>query len=336
MNTKTIKILDCTLRDGGYINNWKFGYENIIQIISNLFDSKIEYIECGFLKETLYNPDKSIFSSIDNLFQLSNKTITNQKLALMINFGEYSLDKLPDNENKNILLRISFKKENYVEAIEYCKEIKNKGYDISLNPMSTISYNKNELLELIKQSNSLNPSIFTIVDTNGEMKEKDVLSLFYLIENNLNKNISLGFHSHNSLKLSFINTQKLLKQNTKRTIVIDSTIFGMGRGAGNLCSEVLIQYINENYKNQYNIIPILKTIEEQINPIFEKAPWGYSVPYHLAAINSCHPNYATYLIKKQTLPIEIINKILKSIPQDKKSSYNKEIVESLYNNALNI
>jgi len=326
---KSVKILDCTLRDGGYVNNWDFGCENIKHIISNLSNSKIDYIECGFLKNKEYFKDKSIFNSIEQLQNLLSESQINSKLALMINYGEFSEEFIKPNTSK-IALRIAFKKEKRYEALEFCKTLKEKGYEIFINPMNTVSYSSNELLELVEKVNEILPSVFTIVDTNGEMKNKDVLSLFYLIENNLNPKIALGFHSHNSLQLSFSNAKTLLNQNTKRTIIIDSTIFGIGRGAGNLQSELLIQHLNENYNKGYDIIPILKTIEETINPIFIKKPWGYSLPYYLAAANSCHPNYATYLIEKK-LDIKIINKILKSIPKNNRTTFNENLVKKLYN-----
>ena len=80
----------------------------------------------------------------------------------------------------------------------------------------------------------------------------------------------------------------------------------------------------------YDIIPILKIVDEQINPIFAKTPWGYSVPYYLAATNHCHPNYAKYLVDKQTVPVEVINSLLKSIPKAKKANFDKDFIRQLY------
>ena len=126
-----------------------------------------------------------------------------------------------------------------------------------------------------------------------------------------------------------------MEQNTNRTIIIDSTVFGMGRGAGNLCTELLVKYINDNHNGNYELIPILKIIDEQIAKIFAVSPWGYSVPYYIAASMHCHPNYAKYLIDKQTVPVELITQILNKIPQDKRGTYDVNIVEELYYETLN-
>ena len=141
------------------------------------------------------------------------------------------------------------------------------------------------------------------------MRKKDILRIFYLIDNNLFKDIKIGFHSHNNLQLSFSNAQELITLNSKREIIIDTSIFGMGRGAGNLCTELMLQYINENIENKYYMLPILETIDEFIMPIFKTHSWGYSVPYYIAAINDCHPSYATYLTNMQTLFVKDINNI---------------------------
>ena len=325
-----IKVLDCTLRDGGYINNWNFGEKNIKKIIKNLILAKLDFVECGFLKPLTFDKEKTFYPNYNFLENILPDNYNNTKFTLMINYGEYPLENLPICDNKNIALRIVFKKDEKENAIFYCKELINKNYNVFVNPMHTNTYSSSELLELIEMVNKINPLGFTIVDTTGAMKEKDILTTFYLVDENLDKNISLCFHSHNNLQLSFSNAQCLMKVCKDRELIIDSTVFGMGRGAGNLCTELLTQYINDNYNGNYDIIPILKIVDEQINPIFAKTPWGYSVPYYLAATNHCHPNYAKYLVDKQTVPVEIINKLLQNIPDEKKSSFDATLIKQIY------
>lgn len=328
-----IKILDCTLRDGGYINNWKFGIENIKSIINNLVLSGCDYIECGIFKDCHYDSNRTLFS---NYNQLKKIIPINSKaqFVILINYGDVSIDKI-NFENKDIIIKLTFKKFQVKEALEYSEKLVKKGYKLFINPMDTISYTEIELLNLIKKVNKINPIGFSIVDTTGTMSRKDTLSLYNLIENNLNNNIALCFHSHNNLQLSFSNAQVLMEENTTRTIIIDSSVFGMGRGAGNLCTELLVKYINDNHNGNYELLPILKIIDEQIAKIFAESPWGYSVPYYIAASLHCHPNYAKYLIDKQTLSVELITQILTKIPNDKRRNYDVNIIEDLYNTILN-
>ena len=307
-----IKILDCTLRDGGYVNNWDFNHKCARQIINNLIKAKVDYIECGFLKDCEYTPEKTLFNEIDEINNLCPpKENSNTKIVAMSIFGQFSENKLiPKNDNIALdAIRVTFKKHEIEEVFKYFEKIKQKGYEVFVNPTNIDTYSDNELLSLISKINKLAPYGFSIVDTKGILKENDILRLFYLIDNNLSKDITLCFHSHNNLQLSFSNAQQLLKVCKYRKLIIDSTVFGMGRGAGNLCTELITQYLNDNYDTNYDIIPILKIVDEQINPIFARTPWGYSVPYYLAATNHCHPNYAKYLVDKQTVPVEIINKL---------------------------
>lgn len=323
-----IKILDCTLREGGYINNWDFKENNIKCILENLTLASCDYIECGFLKKDDYQKDKTFFQNFQQLESLLPENCNNTEFCLMINYGEFPIENIPDCNTK-INLRVVFKKEKYLEAIEYCKQLILKGYKIFINPMNSNTYSNEEFLNLIKLVNKINPVGFTIVDTTGSMSKKEVLSLFQLVENNLDKNIALCFHSHNNLQLSFSNAQTLMEQNTKRMIIIDSTVMGIGRGAGNLCTELLVEHLNAKYNKNYKQNLILKIIDEYISKIYSVTPWGYSVPYYITAKNNCHPNYAKYLIDNKIKSIETIIEILNSIPNKNRGSYNKDIIESL-------
>ncbi|MBR5304108.1 MAG: aldolase catalytic domain-containing protein [Candidatus Gastranaerophilales bacterium] len=324
-----IEVLDCTLRDGGYVNNWKFGYQNIQYIINSLVTAKIDYIECGFLKDIVFDSDYSIFDDFKNVPVYN----TNLKYALMVNYGDVDLEKIFKFDSSKFILRIAFKKEKSIEAIEYCEKLIKKGFSVFVNPMNTISYSYLELLDLIKKINSIKPDTLTIVDTLGQMDKSDTLSLFYLFDKNLDKSISLGYHSHNNLAFSFSNVLAILEQNTNRNIIIDSSLFGMGRGAGNLQTEVLTQYLNDNCSKHYDLVQILKTIQECINPIFAKTPWGISVPYRIAALNSCHPDYAKFLIDRN-VSVDKIDKILKLVPMNSKDVFQSELIVELYERAI--
>ncbi len=330
---KNLEILDCTLRDGGYINNWTFGKENINKIINNLTKANIDYIECGFLSNVEYSQEKSIFNNPNQILEYVQKSFPTNKLSLMINYGNFPIERFSNCDNKNILIRIAFKQEDSKNALLYCKQLKNKGYDIFINPMHTNFYSSEELLELIKTVNSISPYAFTIVDTTGAMEEKDVLTIFRTIDSNLDKNIKICFHSHNNLQLSFSNAQAIIKENPLRDLIIDSTVFGMGRGAGNIQTEQLVKYFNDNYSKEYKLLPILELIDESINPIYKKTPWGYSVPYYLAATNHCHPNYAKFLSDKK-INVEKIDSILKEIPTEKKLAFDETYIKSCYKNLL--
>jgi 4-hydroxy 2-oxovalerate aldolase len=324
-------MLDCTLRDGGYVNAWNFGSLVIENIVKNISEAKVEFIECGFLSEQKeITEDQSIFRTIEDAEERFSGGI-GQNLALMINCGEFSPRSIkPYSGGRINIIRIAFHKHQLTEAQELCMELQQNGYKVFFQPMVTMRYTDEELLQLIRWTNINKPSAFYIVDSFGTMRKKDILRIFFLVDNNLCEDIRIGFHSHNNLQLSFSNAQELITLNSAREIIIDTSVFGMGRGAGNLCTELMIQYINENIKNKYNIMPILEVMDEYIMPIFNMHSWGYSVPYYIAAVNDCHPNYASYLSNMQTLLVKDINCIIKMIEPNKKYLFDKAYINMLY------
>ena len=330
MISDNLKILDCTLREGGYVNNWNFGFYNILDILKNLIEANIDYVECGFFKSVEYDKNKSLFSEISQLQKLILDKPNKSIFTLMINYGEYDLKNILESDNDKFLFRIAFKKEQMKNAICYSKQLRAKGYGIFINPMHTNTYTKDELLFLIEEINKFQIHGFTITDTTGSMVEKDVISIFKLADQNLEKNVALCFHSHNNLQLSFSNALSLIKNNKDRKLIIDSTLKGIGRGAGNLCTELITDYLNKNYLKNYDVTKILKIIDDQINSIYIKNPWGYSVPYYISAANKCHPNYAKYLTDRHVNSVQVVAKLLKLIPDDKKTCYDEKIIEQIY------
>jgi 4-hydroxy 2-oxovalerate aldolase len=329
-----IQILDCTLRDGGYVNDFRFGRKIISSIISKLSESNIEMIECGFLSDIAkYDEDRTFFNSTSQIKDIIGVKKKNILYVGMIALGEKEIagDKIPFYDNTSIdAIRITFHKNEVNRGIKLCSQLMAKGYKIFMQPIGTSTYSDEELIELIKKINKINPYAFAIVDTLGTMYQNDLMHLFYLFDHNLNKDIMIGFHSHNNLQLSFSNALTLMQIYTKRNIVIDTSVFGMGRGAGNLCTELLAQYINENIEHRYNVVPLLEIIDDYLSPVFSKTPWGYSVPYYLSATHNCHPNYASHLLNKQTVSVKIIDCLLKQIPNNERSIYNKTLIENIY------
>ncbi len=335
VNMNNIRLLDCTLRDGGYINNWNFGQKSIKKIIEKLARSNIDIIECGFVRDVDFDKNQSIFNDVERIKEFISPKNKNITYVGMIDQPYISIDKIKDNDGTSIDgFRITFheNEKEIEEALAYGQMLMDKGYKVFIQPVGTTSYSDEKLLELIKKVNKLKPFAFYLVDTLGIMYKNNLLRMYHLTDHNLDESISIGFHSHNNLQLSFSNAQELLTLHTKRNIIIDSSVFGMGRGAGNLCTELVTQYINENIEKKYNVVPLLEIVDEYLSKFSTESNWGYSVPYYIAAINNCHPNYASFLINKQTISVKSINTILKQLPIKKRDIYDELYIEDLYIN----
>ncbi len=328
-----VKLLDCTLRDGGYINDWNFGNSIIRYMLQRYIKSNVDIVEIGFLDDRRqFDVNRTIFPNTacaEEIYRGVDKG--NTKFVAMIDYGTCDISNLaPKSESIIDGIRIIFKKPNFYKAIEFAKEVIQKGYFVSLNMVSITSYSDQDVLDFCRAANEINPYAVAIVDTYGLMHKEQTGRYFDLLNHNLNTDIAIGYHSHNNFQLAYCNTVEILNWRTNRTIILDGTAYGMGKSAGNAPIELLAMYLNEYQNKKYDINQFLEIIETAILPIFRETPWGYSLLYYLAASNNCHPNYVTYLLGKYSLPIESINDILKQIDKKKKLSYDEEYIKEIY------
>lgn len=329
---KKISVLDCTLRDGGYCNQWKFGKHNITRIINGLIEADIDIIECGFLtKKVKYDIDATQFTDPLQVGSFIPANKHGKLFVCMINYGEFPVEELPlAQETALDGIRVAFHKKDMLEAMACCRRIKEKGYKVFVQPMVSLSYTEDEFIQLIHMSNELMPYAFYIVDSFGVMKRKNLLRLYNIVEEFLNESIIVGYHSHNNMQLAYSNAQTLADIETGREMIIDSSIFGMGRGAGNLNTELFVEYLNDNCGKGYIRRPLLIIIDEILNNFHETNYWGYSLPNYLSAKHNAHPNYAGYLDSKKTLTVEAMDEIFAMMDEDMKISYDKDYAEELY------
>ena len=335
MKMRKIELLDCTLRDGGYVNNNQFGYENIKLLIKYLEQAKIDLIECGYLMDTEeeYSKDKTEYRRMEELEK--QKLIPKEKefqYTLMLLGEKYVIDRLPDCKDPSYILRMSFHKKSLPKAMEYAKKITEKGYRLFLQPTVIMGYTEDEIKEMIRLCNeNLTLEGLAIVDTFGQMKPQDIIRLSKLFDQYLDPSIKLAFHSHNNLQMAFANAISFIENtSSNRNIVIDSSIYGMGRGAGNLPTELIANYLNEKEGKNYSLTPLLEAADNVLEKIKKEHPWGYSLPYYLSAIYACHPSYILYLLNKKTLDNKDIHEIVQMISDQKKIEYDAEYIAELY------
>lgn len=325
-------LLDCTLRDGGYVNDWQFGKEAIIGTASKIAKTGVEFFEIGFIKNDTFSENRAVFPTVESIEPYITPKSSSMKYVGMIDCGNpVSLDSIPNNSGKSIDgIRVIFKKDKRDFAFDYCRAIQDKGYMVFVQFVGTDSYSDIEFIETIKRFNELKPYAMSIVDTFGTIKRKAFLRMIYLADNNMLPEIVLGYHAHNNLQQAFGNAETLVEMNLQRDVCIDACVFGMGRGAGNLNLELFADYMNENYGTNYQLEPMLEIMDDYLQESYSKRFWGYCLPYYLSATNNCHPNYAIYYAEKQSLTEKSFNELLRSIPAEKKRSYSQSDAEQYY------
>ena len=181
------------------------------------------------------------------------------------------------------------------------------------------------------------PYVFSIFDTFGVMRIKDLSHRYYLVEKNLLPDIVVGVHLHENLGLAYSLAQHMTQiANPTRQIVIDGSLLGMGRVPGNLCIEQIMDFLNEQYGKQYALEPVYDVIDDYIAPIKQKEPWGYAIPYALSAKYHLHRTYAEYLIGKKRLKTKDIQRILSQVHSSEAETFNEAYIEKLYLDYMNV
>lgn len=330
-----IKVLDSTLRDGGYVNNWNFGSDSVKFIVSKLQLANVEYIEVGFLTDGVNSESNTLFSSLEDICAALPEDIDCSKIVVMFKVGKFSLNNFPNASNSKIKnIRLIFKKHEVDFGILAAKKLISMGYRVFVNPTFCANYSNGEFIKLLTQVNEISPFAFSVVDSTGALNEADNMQIFKVCNSALAKNIALCFHFHNNLQLAFSNAKQVLESLGDRKIILDSTIYGIGRGAGNLQTEILAEYLNNNFSKNYNISYLQEILNCTIAPIYKKSPWGFTIPYYLSAKNGCHPYYAKFLSKFANLTYSQINCILQSIPAKYKNIYDEKVIATLFSSAM--
>lgn len=337
---KNVRILDCTLRDGGRIINCAFDDQETKEISNRLANAKIDIIEVGFLRDRRkveYKGNSTFFTDVDQIRPFVNKDKKNTIYAAFIDYGMCDIDTLKPYDGTSIdAIRFGFTKKNYAEekdeVIRWINIIKERGYKLFIQGVNSLNYSDRELLEIVDMVNDVHPYSFGIVDTYGAMYMDDVDRLYGLIDHNMLPDICINFHSHNNYQLSFAFAQEVIKLSGtgNRQIIIDGTLGGMGKVAGNLNTELIVDYLVRKKHYDYEFEDILDMLDDYIYKYSLEHKWGYSTAAMMAGIYKSHPNNIIYLTEKFRLDTKDIGKLLSMIDPATRQRYDYDNIERLY------
>lgn len=326
------KVLDCTLRDGAYLVDKKFGDNTIYGIINGLVKANIEFIEIGFLQDEGKGEGKTVFYNSEDAKKYVPKDKKNSMFTVLADYSRYSIENLDEctPDSFDAVRACFFKKERY-QVIEFCKKIKEKGYKLFVQPVDILGYTDAELIEFLELINPIEPYALSIVDTFGSMYVDDLQRIFSLINHNLIETCHLGFHSHNNMQMSNALSQEFIKMSLgKRQVIVDATLSGMGRGAGNTPTELVVQYMVSQMGYTYDIDAVLDVIDDYMDNIRSRCSWGYSTSYFIAGCYSAHVNNISYLTRKNSIRSKDIRYILNKVGGQKRKRYDYDLLEKTY------
>jgi len=332
---KSIQILDCTLRDGGFCledailngeSDLVFAKEDINDVSQSLSRSGLDIIEIGAIE--ISDGDKTnmaIYQNVESISKDKPDSCGSGKIyAALFRGPDTPIEQIPEwKPGYCDALRVILRYSELQKSLDFCAGLSAKNYKTFLQPMVTMRYTDDEIQSLIDAANDMGAYALYFVDTYGYMFEKDVKSLFSKYDKGLEPSIKIGFHAHNNMNLAFSNVLAFIEQESVRDIIVDSTCLGMGQGAGNLQTELIVDHMNKCYDKSYDYDAVLSAceiIEKYLNPCL----WGYSLSRLLPAINNAAYKFSIALRAKYRLPYVEINHILRNIPEELRHRYTKD------------
>jgi len=310
MYREAIKVLDCTVRDGGLINDHYFDDHFVRAVYEAVSASGVDYMEIGYkCSKKIMSPDKFgkwKFCEEDEIKKAIKGIKSNTKLSVMVDVGRVEKEEiLPCKDSVVDMIRVATYVKDIDKAIDLVNDAVDKGYEGTVNIMAISRALDNELDEALDQlERESKASVVYIVDSFGALYSESVQYLVAKYKKFL-KTKEVGIHMHNNQQLGYANTIQGIIEGAN---YLDGTIYGIGRAAGNCPLELLLGFLKNP---KFDIRPILDVIAKEFIPLRKKMEWGYVIPYAITGMFNEHPRSAMALRKS-----------------DKKDNY-REFFESL-------
>ncbi len=290
MYRKEIKVIDCTIRDGGLMNKWQFSDEFVKAVYDGLVEAGVDYMEIGYISsESAFSRDEVgpwKFCHNDDLKRIVGENKTNLKLSAMADIGRIELDDIPPSSESLIdMIRVACYVHQVDKAVALAEHCMDKGYEVAINLMAVSKVNETDLDEAVNDISKSRVPIFYIVDSFGSLYSEQVEHLARKYKKAM-PDKTIGIHAHNNMQLAMSNTITAIVEDCN---FLDATILGMGRGAGNCPLEILIAFLKNP---KYRLLPILDVIQNYVGPLQKNIDWGYHIPYLITGAMNEHPRSA--------------------------------------------
>lgn len=291
-----IKVLDCTIRDGGLINGHLFEDELVQAVYETCQAAGVDYMEVGYKNDKkIFAPDKHgawKYCDEDDIRRIVGDNNSGLKISAMADAekSDYKHDILPKEQSVIDLIRVATYIHQVPTAVDMIKDAKDKGYEVSVNLMALSTVQDKELQEALDIFVETPTDVIVIVDSYGSLYSeqiRDYAKRYLKAVKGTGKEI--GIHAHNNQQLAFGNTIEAIVMGVNR---LDATINGIGRGAGNCPMELLLSFLRNP---KFNLRPVLKCIQDYFVPLGKELEWGALIPYNITAHFNQHPRTAIEL-----------------------------------------
>jgi 4-hydroxy 2-oxovalerate aldolase len=294
MFREKIKVLDCTIRDGGLINNHNFDLRFVREVYRALSEAGVDYMEIGYKNsKRLFSPKefgKWKFCDEDEIRQVVEGIKSNTKLSVMVDVDRVDIEDVPLRKDSLVsMIRTACYVKDIDKAIFLANHFADKGYETAVNIMAISRALDNELTEALEQlEKECKADVIYIVDSNGALYQETTEFLVKKAKGII-KTKEIGIHAHNNQQLAFGNTIEAIIHDAN---FVDATVFGLGRAAGNCPLELMLGFLKNP---KFDIRPVLDLISKEFIPLREKMEWGYIIPHAITGILDEHPRAAIAL-----------------------------------------
>jgi 4-hydroxy 2-oxovalerate aldolase len=294
MFREKIKVLDCTIRDGGLMNNHNFDLRFVREVYQALSEAGIDYMEIGYKNsQRLFNAKeygKWKFCNDQDIREVIQGIESATKISVMVDVDRVDVDDvLPKKDSPVDMIRVATYVKDVDKAIYLVNHFADKGYETTVNIMAISRALDNELTECLQQlEKECKAQIIYIVDSFGSLYQETTEFLIKKAKSIL-KTKEVGMHAHNNQQLAFSNSIEAIIHDAN---YVDGSIFGLGRAAGNCPTELILGFLKNP---KYDIRPILDVISKEFIPLQKKIEWGYFIPYAITGILDEHPRTAIAL-----------------------------------------
>ena len=290
-----IKVVDCTVRDGGLMNKWRFDDEFVCRVYGALSRAGVDYMEIGYLSsEKAFSRDEVgpwKFCAEEDVRRVTGGGDGRLKLSAMADIGRIEYDDIPPKAESSLdMVRVACYIHQVDAAIELAHHCMDKGYETTINLMAVSTVGLRDLEEGLSDLAESRVPVIYLVDSFGAFysEDIDVLARKYL---KALPGKTLGIHCHNNQQLAFANTIAGIIAGAN---YLDATLYGIGRGAGNCPLELLISFLKNP---KFRVRPLIEVIEEQVLPWRRRIDWGYFIPYMITGVLNQHPRSAMALME---------------------------------------
>ncbi len=288
-----IKVVDCTIRDGGLMNNWNFSKAMVKEVFDGLAKAGVDYVELGYrVDKKMFSPKEFgpwRFCDEEDLREVAYECDT--KVSVMCDVGRTDYDAfLPASESILSMVRVASYVKDIDKAIHLIKHVKSFGYEVTCNIMAVSTNLEPDLDEALDQLAESEADIIYLVDSFGYFYSEQI---HYLADKYQAKfpHKKLGIHCHDNQRLAFANTIEGIIKNIN---YVDGSIYGMGRGGGNCTTELLLAFLKNP---KYKLGPVLALIEKYFMDLQQELKWGYEMPFMLTGSLNKHPRPALAFVK---------------------------------------